>query len=140
MKQIKRQRLGVLFMLVSVCFGCVPITYSRPNLPLKTVDEILRHKEALDGRDYRIAGFVRFDRISKRGFLYRNLPELRKMDYKKTIFLGLRFEDFGNLKIRDEQFVIVTGYLTEDMHGPLGAYPAHVIVDRIDAAPRRVEQ
>jgi hypothetical protein len=116
------------------CVGSVQVAYPQSILPLKTADEILRHREMLKGKDYRISGFARFDRLSRRGFLYGGLSDLRKHNRKKTIFLQLDLKRFAKLQINDEQYVIVTGYLAEEMHGPLGSYPAHVIVDRIELA------
>jgi hypothetical protein len=106
--------------------------------PLKTATEILANKQTLQGKDYRILGYIRFDRPSRRAFLHRNLRELHKRDYKKTIFLGLRAKDFANRNINDGEHVMVTGYLATSMRGPLGVYPAHVIVDKIAVDPKRI--
>jgi hypothetical protein len=35
------------------------------------------------------------------------------------------------LKIPDGSYVVTTGYLSKDARGPLGVYPAHIIVDRV---------
>jgi hypothetical protein len=95
-----------------------------------TADEVLR-KPRLKGHVISVQGFVRFDRLSQRGFLYRDLSDMRHRNYRKTIFLELGNESFSSLKIPDGSYVVATGYLAEDLHGPLGVYPAHIIVDRV---------
>lgn len=104
------------------------------HLLRKTADEILRNRIALAGKDYKITGFARFDPLSKRGFLYRNLRELRRHDRERTIFLQLDLDKFWTHRIPDEAYVLVTGYLAEELHGPLGSYPAHVVVNAIEVA------
>lgn len=95
-----------------------------------TADEVLR-KPRLKGHVISVEGFVRFDRLSQRGFLYRDLSDMRHRNYRKTIFLELGNEDFSSSKIPDGSYVVATGYLSKDLHGPLGVYPAHIIVDRV---------
>jgi hypothetical protein len=95
-----------------------------------TADEVLR-KPRLKGRVISVVGFVRFDRLSQRGFLYRNLNDMRRRNFRKTIFLELGNEGFSSLQIPDGSFVVTTGYLSKDLRGPLGVYPAHIIVDRV---------
>lgn len=124
-------------MLLVVCVPVVALgplsdIFAGSQLKTRTSAEVLRDKQALQGHDVAIEGFVRFDRLSRRGFLYGNLNDLRTLNYKKTIFLELGNEKFSSLKIPDEKVVIVRGYLSESLRGPLGVYPAHVIVDRIE--------
>ena len=95
-----------------------------------TADEVLR-KPRLKGHVISVEGFVRFDRLSQRGFLYRDLSDMRHRKYQTTIFLELGNEDFSSLKIPDGSYVVATGYLSKDLRGPLGVYPAHIIVDRM---------
>jgi len=95
-----------------------------------TADEVLR-KPHLKGHVISVEGIVRFDRLSQRGFLYRDLSDMRHRDYRKTIFLELGNEGFASLKIPDGSYVVATGYLSKDLRGPLGVYPAHIIVDRV---------
>jgi hypothetical protein len=95
-----------------------------------TADEVLR-KPRLKGHVISVEGFVRFDRLSQRGFLYRDLSDMRHRNYRKTIFLELGNEDFSSLRIPDGSYVVATGYLSKDLRGPLGVYPAHMIVDRV---------
>jgi hypothetical protein len=96
-----------------------------------SAEELLRHTQSLRGKVISVEGFVRFDRLSQRGFLYRNMRELRRRDYHKTIFLELGNENYVSLKIPDGPRVVVTGFLSPDLRGPLGVYPAHIIVDKI---------
>lgn len=100
-------------------------------------EELLQHTKALRGRVISVEGYVRFDRLSQRGFLYGNRQELRKRNYHKTIFLELGNEDYVSLKIADGTRVVVTGFLSPDLRGPLGVYPAHIIVDRVDVLRKR---
>jgi hypothetical protein len=93
-------------------------------------DEVLR-KPPLKGHVISVKGFVRFDRLSQRGFLYRDLSDMRQRDYRKTIFLELGNEGFSSLRIPDGSYVVATGYLSKQLRGPLGVYPAHIIVDRV---------
>jgi hypothetical protein len=95
-----------------------------------TADAVLR-KPRLKGHVISVEGFVRFDRLSLRGFLYRDLKDMRHRNYRKTIFLELGNEDFSSLKIPDGSYVVATGYLSKALRGPLGVYPAHIIVDRV---------
>ena len=95
-----------------------------------TADEVLRTPR-LKGHVISVEGFVRFDRLSQRGFLYRDLSDMRHRDYQKTIFLELGNEGFSSLKIPDGSYVVATGYLSKELRGPLGVYPAHIIVDRV---------
>jgi hypothetical protein len=95
-----------------------------------TADEVLR-KPLLKGHVVSVEGFVRFDRLSQRGFLYRDLSDMRRRNYRKTIFLELGNEGFSSLKIPDGSYVVATGYLSKELRGPLGVYPAHIIVDRV---------
>jgi hypothetical protein len=96
-----------------------------------TADEVLRQKAHLHGRVITVEGFVRFDRLSQRGFLYRDLSDMRRRNYRQTIFLELGNEGFSSLKIPDGSYVVATGYLSKELRGPLGVYPAHIIVDRV---------
>jgi hypothetical protein len=96
-----------------------------------TADEVLRYKTRLHGHVISVEGFVRFDHLSQRGFLYRNLIDMRRRNYRKTIFLELGNERFSSLRIPDGSYVVATGYLSEKLRGPLGVYPAHIIVDRV---------
>ena len=93
-------------------------------------DDILREPR-LKGHVVSVEGFVRFDRVSQRGFLYRDLTDMQRRNYRNTIFLELGNEGFASLKIPDGSYVIATGYLSKDLRGPLGVYPAHIIVDRV---------
>ena len=95
-----------------------------------TADEVLRTPR-LKGHVISVEGFVRFDRLSQRGFLYRDLSDMRHRNYQKTIFLELGNEGYSSLKIPDGSYVVATGYLSKDLRGPLGVYPAHIIVDRV---------
>jgi hypothetical protein len=95
-----------------------------------TADEVLR-KPRLKGHVISVEGFVRFDRLSQGGFLYRDLSDMRHRNYRKAIFLELGNEGFSSLKIPDGSYVVATGYLSKDLRGPLGVYPAHIIVDRM---------
>ena len=100
-----------------------------------TADEVLR-KPRLKGHVISVEGFARFDRLSQRGFLYRDLSDMRHRNYRKTIFLELGNEGFSSLKIPDGSYVVATGYLSKDLRGPLGVYPAHIIVDRVKVLRR----
>ena len=105
-----------------------------------TADDVL-HQPRLKGHVISVEGFVRFDRLSQRGFLYRDLSDLRHRNYRKTIFLELGNERYSSLKIPDGSYVVATGYLSKNLRGPLGVYPGHIIVDRVkvlrkDAAER----
>ena len=95
-----------------------------------TADEVLR-TQRLKGHVISVEGFVRFDRLSQRGFLYRDLSDMRRRNYRKTIFLELGNEGYSSLKIPDGSYVVATGYLSKELRGPLGVYPAHIIVDRV---------
>jgi len=95
-----------------------------------TADEIWR-KPHLKGHVISVEGVVRFDRPSQRGFLYRDLSDMRHRTYRRTIFLELGNEGFSSLTIPDGSYVLATGYLSKDLRGPLGVYPAHIIVDRV---------
>jgi hypothetical protein len=95
-----------------------------------TADEVLRTPR-LRGHVVSVEGFVRFDRLSQRGFLYRDLRDMRCRNYRKTIFLELGNEGYSSLKIPDGSYVLATGYLSGELRGPLGVYPAHIIVDRV---------
>jgi|GEM_PF-4425083 len=95
-----------------------------------TADEVLRTPR-LKGHVISVEGFVRFDRLSQRGFLYRDLNDMRHRNYQKTIFLELGNEGYSSLKIPDGSYVVATGYLSKELRGPLGVYPAHIIVDRV---------
>jgi len=70
-------------------------------------------------------------RLSQRGFLYRDLSDMRRRNYRNTVFLELGNEGYSSLKIPDGSYVVATGYLSKDLRGPLGVYPAHIIVDRV---------
>lgn len=98
---------------------------------MKTAAEVLENKRALEGRNYRVEGFAIFERPS-RGYLYSNLSDLKRGSSKNAIFLQTDLAKFRNLRIRDGQYVIVTGYLAEKLHGPLGVYPAHIVVNEIE--------
>ena len=78
-----------------------------------------------------VEGFVRFDRLSQRGFLNKNLADMRNRNYRETVFLELGNENYSSLKIQDGTYVLVTGYLSKELRGPLGVYAGHIIVDRI---------
>lgn len=78
-----------------------------------------------------VQGFARFDRLSRRGFLYGSVKEMIARNYKRTIFLELGNENYTSLEIPDGTYVLVVGYLSPDLHGPLGVYPGHIIVDKI---------
>ena len=123
-------RLGIvvltLMLLASVCLSA--------RLTI-TAAQLLRHKKTFEGKIVAVEGIVRFDRLSQRGFLYSDLRDLRRREYKKTIFLELGNEEYSSLKIPDRTWVVVTGFLSPEEHGPLGVYPAHIIVDEV-----RVEQ
>jgi hypothetical protein len=95
-----------------------------------TADEVLRTPR-LKGHVISVEGFVRFDRLSQRGFLYRDLSDMRHRNYRKTIFLELGNEGYSSLKIPDGSYVVATGYLSKELRGPLGVYPAHIIVDSV---------
>ena len=95
-----------------------------------TAEEVLR-KPRLKGHVVSVEGFVRFDRLSQRGFLYRDLNDMRRRNFRKTIFLELGNEGYSSLKIPDGSYVVATGYLSKELRGPLGVYPAHIIVDRV---------
>ena len=128
-------QISILLVAISLLSG--PFARCESDRPAKTVDQVIRQRNTLGGTDIAIKGFVRFDRLSRRGFLYRNLYDLRQQNYKKTIFLQLGAEKYSSLRIPDRQFVVVNGYLAEELRGPLGVYPAHVIVQRITPAASR---
>ncbi len=96
-----------------------------------TAGELLAHKQALHGNIVLVEGLVRFDRPSQRGFLYQTPKDLRNRNFRKTIFLELGNENYSSMKISDGSYVLVRGYLSKDLRGPLGVYPAHIIVDRM---------
>ena len=98
---------------------------------------LLLHKKAFDGNVIAVEGFVRFDRRSQRGFLYSNLKDMRNRNYPKTVFLELGNENYSSMKIRDGSYVLVTGYLSKELRGPLGVYAGHIIVDRIEITRAR---
>lgn len=101
------------------------------SLPRVSAGFLLSNKGALEGKIISVEGFVRFDRLSQRGFLNRNLADMRNRNYRETIFLELGNENYSSLKIQDGTYVLVTGYLSEELRGPLGVYAGHIIVDRI---------
>lgn len=96
-----------------------------------TATQFLSNKKGFDGKVISVEGFVRFDRSSQRGFLNKNLFDMRNRNYRQTIFLELGNENYTSMKIRDGTYVLVTGYLSRELRGPLGVYAAHIIVDRI---------
>ena len=118
----KRFHASVAFLLMLICVTRAASTHR--------ADDILRNPR-LKGHVVSVEGFVRFDRASQRGFLYRDLAGMQRRNYRKTIFLELGNEDFASLKIPDGSYVVATGYLSKELRGPLGVYPAHIIVDRI---------
>jgi hypothetical protein len=93
--------------------------------------ELLSNKKAFHGRVISVEGFVRFDRLSQRGFLNKDLLDMRNRNYQQTIFLELGNENYTSMKIPDRTYVLVTGYLSKELRGPLGVYAGHIIVDRI---------
>lgn len=98
---------------------------------MTTAGQLLREKKALQGKIVAVEGIVRFDRLSQRGFLYSDLADLRSREYHKTIFLELGNEGYSSLRVPDRSWVLVTGYLSPEEHGPLGVYPAHIVVNDI---------
>jgi hypothetical protein len=100
--------------------------------------DLLSNKSAFDGKVISVDGFVRFDRRSQRGFLNKNLLDMRIRNYRQTIFLELGNENYASMKIPDGTYVLVTGYLSRELRGPLGVYAGHIIVDRIQ--PLRTSQ
>ena len=93
--------------------------------------QLLSDKEAFDGKRVSVDGFVRFDRGSQRGFLNKNLLDMRNRNYRQTIFLELGNENYTSMKIPDGSYARVTGYLSKKLRGPLGVYAGHIIVDQI---------
>jgi hypothetical protein len=118
----KRYYASAAFLLMLICVGRAASTHR--------ADDILREPR-LKGQVVSVEGFVRFDRVSQRGFLYRDLDDLQRRNYRKTIFLELGNEGFASLKIPDGSYVVATGYLSKELRGPLGVYPAHIIVDHV---------
>jgi hypothetical protein len=123
--------------LLVICISIVALGFTSnilagSRLTVRTTSDLLREKRTLQGHEVAIVGFVRFDRLSRRGFLYGSLKDLRERNFRKTIFLKLGNEKFSSLQIPDEKYVIALGYLSEELRGPLGVYAAHVIVHRIE--------
>jgi hypothetical protein len=56
---------------------------------------------------------------------------MRHLNYRKTVFLELGNEGYTSLRIPDGSYVVAAGYLSAELRGPLGVYPAHIIVDRV---------
>src|SRR2546423_12595575 len=115
----------------------VPVSAAAPRV---TVKQLLSSKGALENRIISVEGFVRFDRVSQRGFLYKNLSDLKGRNYRQTVFLELGNENYASLKLPDLSYVLVTGYLSAELRGPLGVYAGHIIVDRIQIARKREEK
>jgi hypothetical protein len=115
----------------------VPVSAAVPRV---TVKQLLSGKRALENRIISVEGFVRFDRVSQRGFLYKNLSDLKTRNYRQTVFLELGNENYASLKVPDASYVLVTGYLSGELRGPLGVYAGHIIVDRIQIARKREEK
>jgi hypothetical protein len=105
-----------------------PVTAAAPRV---TVKQILSSKRTLEDKVISVEGFVRFDRLSQRGFLYKDLADLKKRNYRQTVFLELGNENYASLKIPDGSYVLATGYLSAELRGPLGVYAGHIIIDRI---------
>jgi len=99
--------------------------------------ELLSNKKAFHGRVISVEGFVRFDRLSQRGFLNKDLLDMHNRNYRQTIFLELGNENYTSMKIPDGTYALVTGYLSKELRGPLGVYAGHIIVDRIQPLTRR---
>lgn len=116
---------AVVIMTASTLFAAEPVT-----TPVG-FGEVIRADSPLRGKEVCIVGNVRFDRRSRRGFLYADENELRVRDYRRTVFLQLPDGDVKSFRIRDGTRVVVTGFFTESMHGPLGVYPVHVLVKNI---------
>ena len=93
--------------------------------------QLLANKKAFHGRVISVDGFVRFDRLSERGFLNKNLADMHNRNYRQTIFLELGNENYSSMKIPDGTHVVVTGYLSKELRGPLGVYAGHIIVDQM---------
>jgi hypothetical protein len=123
----KRYYASVAFLLMLISVTRAASTHR--------ADDILREPR-LKGHVVSVEGFVRFDRVSQRGFLYRDLGDMQRRDYRKTIFLELGNEGFASLKIPDGSYVAATGYLSKELRGPLGVYAAHIIVDRVKVLRR----
>lgn len=115
----------------------VPVTAAVPRV---TVKQLLSSKGTLENRIISVEGFVRFDRLSQRGFLYKNLSDLKARNYRQTVFLELGNENYVSLKVPDASYVLVTGYLSAELRGPLGVYAGHIIVDRIQIERKRGEK
>jgi hypothetical protein len=103
----------------------------KPSPSVVQAEQVLAHKKTFAGRIISVKGFVKFDRPSEQGFLYSTIKDLQSQNYRRAIFLELGNEGFASLRIPDGRSAIVTGYLSKGLRGPLGAYPAHIIVDRI---------
>jgi hypothetical protein len=101
------------------------------RVPVKTVGEILGNKTMLRGKNCGILGFARFSRIGQRGLLYRTLSELKRHRYQDAIFLQMDSDKLWRKPIPDGAYVLVRGYLDKELHGSLGVYPAHLIVEEI---------
>jgi uncharacterized protein (DUF58 family) len=105
-----------------------PVSAATPRV---TVKQVLSSKRTLEDKVIAVEGFVRFDRLSQRGFLYKDLADLKNRNYRQTVFLELGNENYSSLKIPDGSYVVVLGYLSAELRGPLGVYAGHIIVDRI---------
>ena len=124
-----RQKYRICEVVFILLFGF--LLSAAGDLPSVSAAKLLMNKKAFHGRVISVDGLVRFDRLSQRGFLYQNLRDMGNRDYRRTIFLELGNENFSSLKIPDGTHVVVTGYLSKELRGPLGVYAGHIIVDRI---------
>jgi len=122
-----RYHFLALATLLSIS-SALPLSAAVPRV---TARQLLSNKRALEGKIISAEGFVRFDRRSQRGFLYKDLADMRNRNYRQTVFLELGNENYSSMKIRDGSYVLVTGYLSGELRGPLGVYAGHIIVDRM---------
>jgi hypothetical protein len=123
------RRLLLLFVLPAI-LGNANAQSQSPIQPV-TVNQILEQKKRFEDKELEMTGYVRLDRLSRRGFLYNSLADMNRRDYTRTIFLQLGAEKFTSLTIPDGSRVVILGYVDPKLHGPLGVYPAHVYVLRM---------
>lgn len=129
----QRHRICALVFILVVLFSC----RAAAGLQRLSATELLSNKKAFHGKVISVEGFVRFDRLSQRGFLNKDLLDMRNRNYRQTVFLELGNENYTSMKIPDESYALVTGYLSKELRGPLGVYAGHIIVDRMQPLTRR---
>jgi len=113
--------------------GAIPKCPARPEIGGRRVSvrDIVADHKRYAGSDVIVEGYLRLDKLSQRAFLHFSSEEVKKKDYKKTIYLEIVPEIYNTMREDTGDFVIVHGYVAEKLHGPLGVYPAQIFVATI---------